>query len=70
MEIQEVKDKNTHVKCTLCLKAKCLSVVSNTLKNVGLKTTQYGLFFNPTLVKYWTEHMLGYFDPTSWVGFL
>ncbi len=35
---------------------------SFTLKNAGLKTTQLGLFGNPALGKYWTEHMLGYFD--------
>ncbi len=39
----------------------------NTLKNAGLKTTQLGLFGNPALGKYWTEHMLGYFDPAGWV---
>ncbi len=39
-----------------------------TLKNAGLKkTTQFGLFGNPALGKYWTEHMLGYFDPGGWV---
>jgi len=38
-----------------------------TLKNAGLKTTQFGLFGNPALGKYWTEHMLGYFDPAGWV---
>ncbi len=38
-----------------------------TLKNAGLKTTQFGLFGNPVLDKYWTEHMLGYFDPAGWV---
>ncbi len=38
-----------------------------TLKNVGLKTTQLGLFGNPALGKYWTEHMLGYFDPAGWI---
>ncbi len=38
-----------------------------TLKNAGLKTTQLGLFGNPALGKYWTEHMLGYFDPAGWV---
>ncbi len=26
-----------------------------------------GLFGNLMLVKYWTEHMLGYFDPAGWV---
>ncbi len=36
-----------------------------TLKNAGLKTTQLGLFGNPVLGKYWTEHMLGYFDPAG-----
>ncbi len=38
-----------------------------TLKYAGLKTTQLGLFGNPALGKYWTEHMLGYFDPAGWV---
>jgi len=27
------------------------------------KKKKFGLFGNPVLVKYWTEHMLGYFDP-------
>ncbi len=39
----------------------------HTLKNSGLKTTQLGLFGNPVQGKYWTEHMLGYFDPAGWV---
>ncbi len=26
-------------------------------QNAGLKTTQLGLFGNPALGKYWTEHM-------------
>ncbi len=38
-----------------------------TLKNAGLKTTQLGLFGNPALGKYWTEHMLGYFDSAGLV---
>ncbi len=38
-----------------------------TLKNAGLKPTQLWLFGNPALGKYWTEHMLGYFDPDGWV---
>ncbi len=33
-----------------------------TLKNAGIKTTHLGLFGNPALGKYWTEHMQGYFD--------
>ena len=28
----------------------------------GLKTTQFGLFSNQVLVKYWTEHTLGYLN--------
>ncbi len=32
-----------------------------------VKTTISGLFGNPELVKYWTEHKLGYFDPAGWV---
>ncbi len=39
---------------------------SYTLKSAGLKTTQLGLFGNPALGKYWTEHMLCYF--TQQVG--
>ncbi len=34
--------------------------------NAGLKTTQLELFGNPALGKYYTEHMLGYFDPAGW----
>ncbi|KAI2658510.1 Aconitate hydratase, mitochondrial [Labeo rohita] len=33
-------------------------LVLYTLKIAGLKTTQFELFGNPTLGKYWTEHML------------
>ncbi len=36
-----------------------LLIAYYTLKNVGLNTTQ------PVLGKYWTEHMLGCFQPTS-----
>ncbi len=39
-------------------------------KNAGLKTTQHGLFGNPALGKYWTEHKLGYFYPDGWVKHL
>ncbi len=44
-----------------------MEVNGNTLKNAGLKTNQLVLFGNPALGKYWTEHMLGYFDPAGWV---
>ncbi len=43
------------------------SIHTPTLKNAGLTTTQLGLFGNPALGKYRTEHMLGYFDPDGWV---
>ncbi len=33
----------------------------------GLKTTQLGLFGNPALGKYWTEHMMGYGCVKCWV---
>ncbi len=42
-------------------------MVLHSKKNAGLKTTQFGLFGNPALGKYWTEYMLGYFDPSGWV---
>lgn len=38
-----------------------------TLINAGLKTTKHRLFGNPALSKYWTEHIMGYFDPVDWV---
>lgn len=40
-----------------------------TQKNGGLKTTQFVLFGNPALGKYWTQHMLNYLlnNPTFWV---
>ncbi len=41
-----------------------------TLKNAGIKTTISLLFGNPALGKYWTEHMLGYFDPACWVLYI
>ncbi len=50
--------------------ARCVLIISAhnyTLKSAGLKTTKLELFGNPALGKYWTEHMLGYFDPVGWV---
>ncbi len=42
-------------------------LLATLLKIAGLKTTHLGLFGNPALGKYWTEHMLDYFDPADWV---
>ena len=38
------------------------------LKTAGLNPTQSGLFPNPRLGHYRTEHMLGYLNPVALVG--
>ncbi len=50
----------------ICSHIQChIKRVTILLKNAELKTTQLGLFGNTALGKYWTEHMLGNFDPAS-----
>jgi len=65
--IKQYTVNNAHILKGKRLKGK--NMFNYTLKNPGLKTTQLGLFGNPALGKYWTEHMLGYFDPAGWVKY-
>lgn len=48
-----------------CTKVTLVHANLHKKKNAGLKTTQFGLFGYPAPGKYWTEHVLGYFDPAS-----